>query len=199
MQLIGAGWGRTGTTSAATAIERLGAGPCLKMQEMWAHPDLAARWLRHLDGEPVDWAGELRDWGATLEWPGCWRWREFAALWPDAPVLLTVRDPDDWYDSVRASIHPACAPDRDLGPPAVTELVARLWERDFGGWPAVLDRDATVARYVAHTESVRADCPPGRLVEWSAADGWGPLCAALGRPVPDEPFPHVNRREEYPG
>ena len=90
--------------------------------------------------------------------------------------------------SVRATIHPACAPGRDLGPPAVTELVRRQWERDFGGWAAVLDRDATVARFTAHNDSVRAQCPPGRLVEWSPGDGWGPLCAALGVPVPAEPF-----------
>jgi hypothetical protein len=197
MRLIGAGWGRTGSTSAAEAIESLGAGDCMKMQEMWAHPDLAGVWLRHLDGERVDWPAVLAGWGATLEWPGCWLWREFAELWPEAPVLLTVRDPADWYESVRATIHPATAPGRDLGPPAVAELVRRLWDRDFGGWEQVLDRDATIARYVAHNRSVREQCPPGRLVEWTVTDGWGPLCAALGVPVPDRPFPHVNRRSEY--
>lgn len=92
MRLVGAGWGRTGTTSAATAVERLGGGPVLTMQEMWAHPEPAEVWLRHLDGAPVDW-----------------------------PVAL-----------------------------------ARLWERDFGGWAAVLDREATIGRYVAHNDAVRA-------------------------------------------
>lgn len=197
MRLVGAGWGRTGSTSAAEAIESLGTDTCMKMQEMWSHPDLAALWLRDLDGEPADWPVVLRDWGATLEWPGCWRWREFADLYPEAPVLLTVRDPDDWYVSIRATIHPLTAPGRDLGPPAVTELCARVWDRDFGGWEQVLDRDATIARYVAHNRSVREECPPGRLVEWSPGDGWGPLCAALGVPVPDRPFPHVNRRADY--
>jgi hypothetical protein len=195
MRIVGAGWGRTGTTSAAEAVESLGTGTVMKMQEMWSHPELAEVWIRHLDGHPVDWPAVLRDWGGTLEWPGCWLWREFAGLYPDAPVLLTVRDPDAWYDSVRATIHPLTAPGADLGPPAVTELCARLWERDFGGWAAVLDRDATIARFVAHNDSVRAECPPGRLVEWSAGDGWAPLCTALGVDVPDRPFPHVNRRD----
>lgn len=31
-----------------------------------------------------------------------------------------------------------------------------------------------------------------RLLEWSVEDGWAPLCTFLGKPVPDEPFPHVN-------
>ena len=59
----------------------------------------------------------------------------------------------------------------------------------------MLDREAAIARFVAHNDSVRAECPPGRLVEWSATDGWGPLCAALGVAVADRPFPHVNRRD----
>ena len=45
---------------------------------------------------------------------------------------------------------------------------------------------------------MRATCPPGRLLEWSVADGWEPLCSALGVPVPDEAFPHLNTRQDGP-
>ncbi|MCY1139660.1 sulfotransferase family protein [Actinoplanes sp. Pm04-4] len=193
--MIGAGWGRTGTTSLAAALDRLGAGPVLQMQETWPHPELAELWVRHLDGERIDWPAELRGWNATADWPGCWQWQEFAALWPQAPVILSVRDPDEWYESVLASIHLWTTPGTDFGPPPVIELLARLWEVDFGGWDRVAaDRAGTIDRFRWHNQSVRENCPPDRLIEWTVADGWGPIAGALGVPVPDESFPHLNRR-----
>lgn len=38
-----------------------------------------------------------------------------------------------------------------------------------------------------------------RLLEWSVEDGWAPLCKFLGKPVPDEPFPHVNAAAGWAG
>ncbi|MFF5219138.1 sulfotransferase family protein [Micromonospora sp. NPDC000442] len=194
MRLIGAGWGRTGTTSLAAALDRLGVGPCLQMQEMWAHPDLADVWNEHHDGAPVDWRSVLKGWRSTVDWPGCWQWQDFARIWPDAPILLSVRPSDEWYDSVRASIHAWTAPGKDIGPPPVTALLNRVWEEDFGGWECVLDRGHAIACYERHNQSVRASCPPERLVEWTVIDGWRPLCRALNLAVPDEPFPHLNKR-----
>jgi Sulfotransferase domain len=194
MKVIGAGWGRTGTTSVAAALERLGFGPCLKMREMWGHLELAETWNRHNAGDRADWRSVLAGWQATVDWPGCWEWAEFARLWPDAPVLLTVRDPGDWYDSVRNSIHAWTAPGADVGPPEMQRLIARVWEAGFGGWDRVLDRDHAIECFERHNADVRATCPRGRLIEFSVAGGWEPLCRPLGVPVPDEPFPYLNRR-----
>jgi len=44
---------------------------------------------------------------------------------------------------------------------------------------------------------VRATVPPERLVDYTAGDGWEPLCKALGVPVPDAPFPHVNSTADF--
>ncbi|GAA2145716.1 hypothetical protein GCM10009727_46430 [Actinomadura napierensis] len=44
---------------------------------------------------------------------------------------------------------------------------------------------------------MRREIPAGRLLEFEAAQGWEPLCAFLGVPVPDEPFPRSNDRAEY--
>ena len=62
------------------------------------------------------------------------QWRECARLWPEAPAVLSVRDPEDWYESVLGSIHAWTAPGRDVGPAAVAELLARFSDVDFGGW-----------------------------------------------------------------
>ena len=194
MKVIGAGWGRTGTTSAAAALSLLGFGPCLQMQTMWEQPALAEVWAAHYRGEPADWRAVLGEFGSTVDWPGCWEWQTFARLWPEAKVLLTLRDGASWYESVVASIHAWTAPGQEVGPPPVAALLDRVWDEHFDGWHGVFDRDRTLARYEAHVADVRRVCPPERLVEWHVADGWVPLCDALGVAVPQQAAPHLNRR-----
>lgn len=62
---------------------------------------------------------------------------------------------------------------------------------------AVNDPAVAVAAFERHNARVRETVPAHRLIEWRAGDGWAPLCAALGVPVPDEPFPHTNTREYW--
>lgn len=194
VRIIGAGWGRTGTTSVAAALDLLGAGPVMTFGQLRRNPELAELWHREGIGEPVDWATELAGWGATLGWPGCWRWQEFANLWPTAPVLLTLREPQHWYASMRRALGPWLIPGSDIGPPNIAALAERVWTEDFDGWDQVLDEEETLARYEEYNDEVRAQCPPDRLIVWSVGDGWAPLCRALGVPVPDEPFPDLDRR-----
>lgn len=195
MRVIGASWGRTGTTSAAAALELLGFGPCFQMQDVWPRPTLAALWNEHRAGRHVDWPVELREFESCVDWPGCWQWREFAELWPEAHVLLTVRDAESWYDSALGSIHDWTGPGRDVGPPEVAELLSAVWDEHFGGWEGFLDREHAIAAYDAHVEDVRRTCPEHRLIEWRVSDGWEPICAALDIPVPDLPVPHLNARD----
>lgn len=196
MDVIGAGWGRTGTTSAAAALEILGLGPCVQMQTMWDRPDLAEDWAAHYRGQPTDWRAMLAGFRSTVDWPGAWEWHRFAEMWPDAKVLLTLRDAESWYDSALGSIHQWSAPDMDVGPPGVSALVSRVWDEHFGGWDGFRDRDRAMAAYDAHVDEVRHECPPDRLVEWRVADGWSALCRGLGVDEPDEPVPHLNKRED---
>ena len=194
MRVISPGWGRTGTTSLAAALTRLGAGPCLQMNDLWARPDVAALFTGELRRR--DWATDLAGWGATVAWPGCWIWRELTAAHPDAPVLLTVREPDEWFDSMVATIHAATPPGRDdLGAPG--ELIRRIWSDDFGSWEQAADRDHATSCFQAHYDAVRAAVPADRLVEWSVNDGWTPICKLLDVPVPDEPFPRLWTREQF--
>jgi hypothetical protein len=57
--------------------------------------------------------------------------------------------------------------------------------------------DAAKAAYEALNAAVRAAVPAERLVEYRAGDGWEPLCTALGVPVPDTAFPHVNTTDDF--
>jgi hypothetical protein len=163
---------------------------------MWEHPHLAEVWSAHYRGRPANWQELLAGFGASVDWPGAWEWRHFAELWPDAKILLTVRDAESWYDSVLESIHAWTAPGNDVGPPAVAELLDRVWEEDFGGWHCVFDRERTIAAYERHVDEVRRECPSDRLIQWRVADGWSPLCERLCVVVPDQPVPHLNSRAE---
>ncbi len=212
LDVIGAGFPRTGTSSLKVALERLGFAPCGHMTTILfdparAHPWIDA-WERTSRGESVDWPSIIQDDRASVDAPAYWFWRELAAAYPAAKVILSVRDPHRWYDSVRETIYnsngPGADPSRlDAMPPhlrANIEAVAALGQKAF--WDGLfegrfLNRDHAISVYDAHNAAVRAEIPPDRLLVWEASEGWEPLCAFLGVPVPDEPFPRVNDREQF--
>lgn len=191
MMIISPGWGRTGTTSVAAALTRLGAGPCLQFNDMWARPDIAELFV---DGGDHDWPVVLEEFRSSVEWPGCWVWRELAEAFPEAPLLLTNRDADEWFASFAATIHAHGASHTGASPGH--RLTGRIWRDDFGSWEQALDRDHAVAAFERHYAEVRA-AHPDRVVEYSVTDGWAPLCELLGVPVPDEPFPHLLTRAQF--
>ena len=67
-----------------------------------------------------------------------------------------------------------------------------IWQRSHAGTMA--DRDRAIAHYQRHVDEVRAVVPADRLLIYSVDQGWQPLCAFLGVPVPDSGFPNVNDR-----
>jgi Sulfotransferase domain len=192
LRVVGAGLGRTGTHSLKLALERLLGGPCYHMMEVFAHPEHVPLWHAAARGEMPDWRALMGDYAAAVDWPASAFWPELAAAFPDAVVLLSVRDPDSWYESAQETIFPAM--ERARGS-EWHDMIQALFDARFTR--ALDDRAATVAAFHRHNAHVRETAPAQRLVEWRPADGWGPLCAALGVPVPNEPFPRSNTREEF--
>lgn len=193
MRIIGAGFGRTGTHSLKVALERLLGGTCHHMMEVFAHPDEVPIWTAAARGDAPDWATFLSGYTAICDWPGAACWPELAAAFPDAPVVLSHRDVDSWWRSATATIFPGVTA-TDAGDPwraMVDAILAR------SGITDVTDEAGCKAAYLANLERARAEIPAARLVEWTAADGWEPLCAALGVAVPDEPFPLTNTTAEF--
>ena len=193
LRVIGAGFGRTGTVSMREALVRLGFGPCDHMLENLEHPERFALWAeamrRKSAGEPIDWRPLLTGFQAIVDWPGAYFWRELTAAHPEAKVILTVRDPERWYDSIARTIFTMIAasePDSGLDVP--NEIIR---DRTFQG--RLSDRAHCQAVFTEHTQAVQKTIAPDRLLVFDVKDGWGPLCAFLGVPVPDnEPFPHAN-------
>ena len=194
LRVVGAGLGRTGTMSLKLALERLLGAPCYHMAEVFAHPEHVPTWHAAARGEPVDWHALFAGYAAAVDWPVGSFWPEVSAAFPDALILLSTRSAESWWKSASTTIFPASsrpeARDTDWGR-MWTELAARRFT------PRLDDRAAAIAAYERHNADARARAPQERLLEWTATDGWAPLCRALDLPVPAEGFPHANSSEEF--
>jgi hypothetical protein len=184
---VGAGLGRTATKSLKAALERLLGLPCYHMMEVFGRPEHIAAWHAAARGEMPDWHELLAGYGAAVDWPAAAFWPELSETFPDAIVLLSLREPLSWWQSAHETIFPTIRSYRFASEwhAMVDALFAARFTRELD------DRDACIAAFERHNAQVRAAVPPRRLVEWRPADGWTPLCAALGAPVPEEPFPHI--------
>lgn len=194
LKIVGAGLPRTGTNSLQLALEKLLGGRCYHMHELFERPDDAPGWEGAATGNSPDWTTFLAEYKAAVDWPPSLFWEELAAVYPDAPVLLSTRkDPETWWASVSKTIVPATL-ESDHTP---WRSMAESLFRKFIGSDDFENGDKMMAAYVAHNEQVRARIPASRLVEWQPQDGWEPICNALQLPVPVEDFPHVNTRAEF--
>lgn len=194
LRVVGAGLGRTGTHTLKVVLERLLEGPCHHMLEVFAHPEQVPAWQRAVDGEPYEsWSGVLDGYVAAVDWPSCRFYDQLFDANPEALVLLSVRaSADEWWRSADRTIFPA------LRASSLDDDWSRWADRLIAGHiGSYTDEDVAKAGYEAHNEAVRRAVPADRLLEWRATDGWAPLCAALGVPVPDEPFPVTNTTEEW--
>jgi hypothetical protein len=197
LQVIGAGFGRTGTLSLKLALEQLGFGPCYHMMEVFHRPGDSEKWEAAARGVPTDWASFLKGFRAAIDWPACHFWRALHAAFPDAKVILTERDPESWYASISKTIFESMA-----GPPsddpirAAQHKMGRLIVSDltFGNR---FDKEHVLDVYRRHNETVKRAIPASQLLVYDAPQGWKPLCDFLGVAVPDAPFPKTNSTEEF--
>jgi len=209
LQVIGAGFGRTGTLSVCTALNQLGF-PCYHMFEVLenkenkAHLDFWRNVAKSEPGTRHGWDQVFLKYTAAVDNPACCVWRELLAEYPDAKILLTLhpRGAEAWYESTLDTIYftetmwqfkvlKLMTPfGRKFG-----EMSHKLiWKRSHKG--TMNNRDQAIAHYNQHIEEVKTAVPPGRLLIFSADQGWKPLCNFLGLPVPDTEFPNVNDRKE---
>jgi hypothetical protein len=204
MKVIGAGLPRTGTLSQKVALEMLGFGPCYHMVNVLADLDQAQGWQQGLDGK-ADWDQILSGCQSTVDWPATFFYKELADHYPDAKILLSVRDPDGWVKSMRDTIWGIFYGDmliRDLSEArervdpkwhVYSDLMRGMWERSGlitdGSNTSPQDMAAGMERY---NKEVQDTIPSDRLLVWSVSDGWDALCEFLEVPVPEADFPHLN-------
>jgi hypothetical protein len=196
LQVVGAGLGRTGTHSLKLGLEQLLGAPCYHMIETFGRPQDLVAWQAADEGKP-DWDELFDGYAAAIDWPAVAFWSELSERYPDAVVLLSVRESAEaWWRSMERTIvdalgRPTENPEQAQRRRLMTGILSRRFTPDWH------DRDAAMAAYERHNDTVRAAVPTRRLVEWQPADGWAPLCDRLGRPIPEEPFPHTNTTDEF--
>ncbi len=205
MKLIGAGLPRTATLTQKICLEMIGFGPCYHMVTVLSDLSLVPRWMDAFEGR-TDWENTFDGFQATVDWPGAFFYRDLMDLYPDAKVLLSVRDSAAWARSMRDTIWAVLYGDclmRDLSGARTRvdlpwanyiALMSAMWDKSglLGTIEGGLDEGALASAMERYNDEVRRYVPADRLLVWSPGDGWEPLCEFLDVPVPSAPVPHVN-------
>ncbi len=209
IEVIGAGFGRTGTLSLKMALEQLAFTKCYHMHDLFAHPGHAETWTAIAQGNPANWPALFNGYRALVDWPCAYFWRELSDYYPQAKIVLTVRDANDWYDSIEQTIFTvinrsfpegATQPQlpKNASPVAAAQIsMAKLMIADnlFSG--RLEDRQHCIAVYEQHNAEVQRSLPAERLLVYNVCEGWSPLCHFLGTAEPDTAFPRSNSKREF--
>ena len=202
LKIIGAGFGRTGTTSLKAALEHLGFEPSYHMAEVvGVRPGVNDG---HLDawhgflcrGVVPDWRRMFDGYLACTDSPTCVFYRELMDAFPDSRVVLTIREPASWYASVTALREMTArlleATAQDARMQKFGEFLGAFERRAFGDSNS---REETIKAFSKHNAEVQATVPSDRLLVYDIRQGWEPLCAFLECRVPTVDFPNLNDRE----
>ncbi|MCB9954155.1 MAG: sulfotransferase family protein [Planctomycetaceae bacterium] len=206
LQVIGAGFGRTGTLSLKMALEELGFGPCYHMVELFNDRGRITHWENARLGRPVDWDALFDGYQSAVDFPVCSYYKELAERYPEAKFILTERDVDSWYASASQTI-------LNVKPSLLQSFwimlrlpfsqdarnLARIGMHNHAIVNQRMPDEATAKRvYLEHNQAVRETIPADRLLIYQVKEGWEPLCQFLKVPVPTSVFPKSNSREGFP-
>lgn len=196
LDVIGAGFGRTGTLSMKSALEMLGVGPCHHMMEVFGKPDHISLWQDAADGHSVNWENVFSGYNSAVDWPVCYFWKELSELYPESKLILTLRDPNKWYDSAVATIFKGMMGNLDgMKDPHGLMVRKLILENTFGG--DLANRDHAISVFNAHNQQVIDTIPPERLLVFEASQGWAPLCEFLEVEIPAADYPNSNSTEDF--
>ena len=209
LKVIGAGWGRTGTESLKNALEILGYNKCYHMFELMKDSSRLDYW-EQLDVERhTDFDALFAGYDAGVDFPVAGYYKELMAHYPEAKVILTVRDPEKWVESASKTILKR--------PPEFLFIALRFlgfFSKKLGSFPKIFayasrtvhvemlenrltDREFLKAKLQEWNEEVIRYVPQDRLLVYEVKDGWGPLCAFLNKPVPEVAFPLANDSDAF--
>ncbi len=220
LMVIGPGFGRTGTSSFITALNRIGL-KSYHMSAVMRTPGHLETWIDYIQGDKsaddVINALSAAGFNATSSMPACFLYKELVARYPNARVVLTVRGDGNgmaWAKSVKGSI--------GLLRPALERIPFRWipkvkWFKILFHWifaqrhvyfdENLVFHDEDLANmYNEWVNEVKATVPEEKLLVFAPKDGWKPLCDFLS-PLSDEikddckeilasgePYPHINEK-----
>lgn len=199
LEVIGAGFGRTGTHSLELALEKLGFDPCYSLLEVAKNRGHSEIWNNAIDGKQIDWNHLFNSYRSAVEWPVVTFIHEMVQNFPKAKFVLTRREPESWYESASKTIfeglelsaHNPVAIKRERSSMNRRLILEHTFEGKY--W----NKEQTIAIYKRHIQHVVGTVPQERLLHFDVKDGWEPLCEFLQKPIPQEPFPWLNERNEF--
>jgi len=198
LKVIGANFGRTATMSLKQGLEILGFEKCYHMSEVVVHPEHVELWLDAWRGKDI-WKTLFADYQATVDWPAATFWPQLMHVYPEAKIVLSIRDADEWFESARNTIFQSMdsnllAKDEVLRT-RIEMLKEIIVDGTFDG--DLTDKDKCIKIYKDNIERCKSEVPSDRLIEFDPSLGWEPLCRGLGCKIPQEPYPYVNKAAEF--
>jgi len=197
LKVIGAGFGRTGTRSLKAALEELGFDRCYHMEEVIKNPGHLKCWAEIMEGGKPDWENLFKGYQSATDWPAAAYYRDLMVAYPDAKIILTVRDPESWHASLMNTLYQVSrkfAQWTRIIPPVhqfLNAMEKAVWQGIFHN--NVEDKIHAIKVFKDHIEEVKRVVPEERLLIFEARHGWEPLCVFLDVPVPaNKPYPHRN-------
>jgi len=211
IKVIGAGLPRTGTNTLRESLQQLGFVKTYHMKELLVHPENLNYWTSLRKTGTTHWEELYNGYQATVDFP-CYPWyKEHLKQYPEAKVILSVRPFEQWHSSVYSTIWQAQNPSESqktemseklLSNPRLQSVMKCLefakeviMEDHFQG--RFLDKTFAEEVFNKHNEEVKKHVPAKQLLVFDVLEGWEPLCTFLNVPVPDEPLPHTNKREDF--
>mmetsp|Transcript_54019 Transcript_54019/g.108527 ORF Transcript_54019/g.108527 Transcript_54019/m.108527 type:complete len:282 (-) Transcript_54019:76-921(-) len=217
VKVIGAGLSRTGTQSLQLALDQLGYKTLHGGQAAWNSRHFRWAWdfFLHYNGslEPALQGLAYLNVTAVVDQPFSNAYRELSLRFPEAKVILTVRDTaEKWvssFDLISRGWTELGECRRSFWCRLTTRVATDVSLAEYGeiadfdvahkkllGCDLLKDlehdrlsRRECMSAYLRHNDQVKEAVPPSRLLIFNVKEGWGPLCRFLGVPVLDVPFP----------
>ncbi|HJO93729.1 MAG TPA: sulfotransferase [Victivallales bacterium] len=195
IRLVGAALPRTGTVSIKTALKIIGFGNCYKMEELFQKPKDLPYWLSVFEGNDIPFSQLLNNYDAILDLPGCLVIDKLINYYPNAKVILTIRNPEEWYNSIINTIYPTVYMPVHNNIP-IFEFIRKYFFDEFLK-NSIKDKDKVIKVCEDYYNKVRDIVPRKNLLEYNVTEGWKPLCEFLGYDIPQEVFPYKNTKKDF--
>jgi len=211
IKIIGAGFPRTGTMTLKTALEILGFNKTYHYKDLIADSKKLRFWLELENTGQTDFDALFKGFEATVDFPGYPYYKILLKKYPDAKVILTKRDFEKWYESTYKTIW------KSARKPIIDRLklfIRKLFNKNLRAifkcikfMRRVYLKDQFNNNFSSkahakniffkHIEEVITYVPKKQLLVYDVSEGWEPLCHFLEIPIPNQAFPHLNKKEHF--
>jgi len=211
MKIIVAGFAKTGTKSLAAALRLLGYDVYDLLEHAWYHENEWKKML-YYGGNVEDFQRMYQKVDVVMDAPIYFFWEEIHRAFPDAKIILTIRDEDSWFESFSTQVKQDNSDTwlkimKTFSPTgfryhrffASFERVIHGYETNvWWPWKKSVPNEMVMKRnFRQHNDYVASNAPKNQLLIFRIDDGWEPLCKFLGKELPKVRFPHKNKNGTF--